>query len=167
MPPMPGVYAWWAQRRSVPDVAGPAHPTEPGVELLYVGISPQAESGQRTMHDRLKKDHARRTQKSTLRRRALAALLWEREGWTPTVTPHGRPRPTLDRDSESLLTAWMREHLVVTWAAHPRPWDVERDVIIRLRPPLNVEHNAAHPLYPVVRARRDAWIGAARAAGTL
>ena len=31
-----------------------------------------------------------------------------------------------------------------------------------LQPPLNVDENTSHPLYPLVRATRDAFITAAR-----
>jgi hypothetical protein len=112
------------------------------------------------MRDRLHKDHVRRTRKSTLRR-ALAAFLWQLEGWTPTITPDGRP--TLDAASESLLTSWMRERLAVTWAVHEQPWNLEAAVITALAPPLNVAMNAAHPLHVLVRDRRDRWTAAATA----
>lgn len=111
MPAAPGVYAWWSPPGSLPGVVGPPHPTVRRLELIYVGIAPSKPGGQRTMRDRLLKDHARRTRTSTLRR-ALAALLWERERWTLTTTADRRP--TLDRLSEALLTAWMREHPTIT-----------------------------------------------------
>jgi hypothetical protein len=161
MPAAPGVYAWWTPPGSLPDVVGPPHATSRMLELVYVGIAPGAPGAQRTMRDRLLKDHARRTRRSTLRR-GLAAFLWEREAWTPITT--GDSRPTLDRPSEALLTAWMRENLAVTWAVHDRPWDVEAAVIAQLSPPLNIEQNGDHPLYSLVRYRRDRWTSTARGA---
>lgn len=161
MPAAPGVYAWWSPPGSLPDVVGPPHPTVRMLELVYVGIAPKGPGGQRTMRDRLLKDHARRTRKSTLRR-GVAALLWEREAWTPTTTADSRP--TLDPPSEALLTAWMRENLALTWAVYDRPWDVEAAVIAQLSPPLNIENNVDHPLYGLVWRRRDWWTSAARRA---
>ena len=56
----------------------------------------------------------------------------------------------------------MHEHLLLTWTVHPEPWTVEAAAIEVLQPPLNVDENTCHPLYPLVRATRDAFITAAR-----
>lgn len=135
------------------------HPNDPGLELLYVGIAPKRAGSSRTLRKRVMSDHLRRTRKSTLRR-GLAAFLWQAEMWTPTLSADGHP--TIDPRSEALLTAWMREHLQLTWALHPEPWSVEAVVIELLRPPLNVDENTSNPLYQVVRVTRDAFIRAAR-----
>lgn len=112
------------------------------------------------MRDRLLRDHARRTRKSTLRR-ALASFLWEQAGWDLATTADGPP--TLDRRSEAELTAWMRNHLYLTWVGDPRPWDREAAVIASLLPPLNSDMNSSHPLHSLVVSRREAWAAAARA----
>jgi hypothetical protein len=130
------------------------------LELIYVGICPDKKSGTRTMRDRLLRDHARRTRKSTLRR-ALASFLWEQAGWELATTADDRP--TLDRRSEGELTAWMRNHLHLTWVRDPRPWDQEAGVIASLLPPLNSNMNSGHPLHWLVVSRREAWAAAARA----
>lgn len=160
MPAAPGVYAWWARPGALPDIVGPRHPTAAGRELVYVGIAPDKPGGRRTMRDRLLKDHVRRTRKSTLRR-ALAAFLWEQEGWSPALSPDGRP--TLDHESETMLTDWMHENLALTWVVYDAPWEAEVGAIAGLAPPLNVAENATHPLYRLVRERRARWAEEARA----
>jgi hypothetical protein len=160
IPAKGGVYAWWAPVGALADISGPRHPNARDRELLYVGICPNAEGGIRTMRDRLLRDHARATPKSTLRR-ALASFLWEPEGWELSVTRDGKP--TLAEESESRLTSWMNNHLSLTWARHQRPWEVEAALIEVLMPPLNSDLNDGHEFHALVRARRAAWAAAARA----
>jgi hypothetical protein len=161
IPGEPGLYAWWAGANALPELVGTSHPHVAGLELLYVGICPDGVAGMRTIRDRLLRDHIRRTHRSTLRR-ALAAFLYVREGWTPGLARGGRP--TLVAASETKLTAWMYESLQVSWAVCPRPWDIEAAVIRRLLPPLNSNHIAAHPANELVRLRREAWTAATRRA---
>jgi hypothetical protein len=87
-------------------------------------------------------------------RRALVALLMASEGYTTRWTTD-RVVP-IDAD-EDRLTAWMREHLRVTWAEHPSPDEVESGVINELAPPLNQMHNKAHPLHTMIAAARAAY----------
>ncbi len=47
-------------------------------------------------------------------------------------------RVVLVDNNELRLTAWMRQQLLLSWCQHLEPRQVEADVIIRLRPPLNV-----------------------------
>ena len=160
MPADRGAYAWWSPPGSLPGISGSCVTSDGKLELIYIGICPDKEAGTRTMRDRLLHDHARRTRKSTLRR-AFASFLWEQANWDLTTTADGRP--TLDRRSEAELTTWMRNHLYLTWASDPRPWDWEADVIATLLPPLNSDHNSHHPLHSLVVSRREAWAAAARA----
>jgi hypothetical protein len=82
------------------------------------------------------------------------ALLLTAEGYTTRWTTD-RVVP-IDADEER-LSAWMREHLRVTWAEHPEPNDVEATVIKELGPPLNQDHNRAHPLFATIAAARAAY----------
>ena len=52
------------------------------------------------------------------------------------------------------LSAWQREHLLLTSCPTERPWEIETEVIAQLAPPLNSAGNAAHAFYPAVRAAR-------------
>jgi hypothetical protein len=155
-----GIYSWWLiHRDALPEVRTTAHPSEP-VGLLYVGIGPGTSKSRRTLRERFG-DHTRDTGHSTLRR-SLAALLFEREGWWPYWTD----RPLLEDEDNDALTDWQTEHLRVQWLQVPTPWDIERDIVHAMRPPLNRTHNRAHPFYKRVGKAREQFAEAAKTAGT-
>jgi hypothetical protein len=159
VPAQPGLYAWWAATGAIPGITGPPHPSVP-LELLYVGIAPSRATSRARLRSRVLGNHAGGNTGASTLRRSLAALLTDSEGYRTRWTS----RTILLPEDELRLTAWMREHLFLTWAVHPEPWAVEREVIARLTPPLNQAENSAHPLYPVVRAARKRWTDSARPA---
>jgi hypothetical protein len=147
LPRESGLYAWWAPSGLLPGVSGPAHVGVEGLELLYIGLA-------RNLRSRVARNHFRGPTGSSTLRRAMAALLMTSEGystrWTRTrVVP-------MDQD-EGRLSAWMRQHLRVTWAQHPEPEAIEAAVIAELAAPLNQAHNSSHPLYSTIRAARAAY----------
>ena len=147
LPRASGLYAWWAPRGLLAGVSGPAHPAADGLELLYIGLA-------RNVRARVGGNHFRGPTGSSTLRRALVALLMPAEGYTTRWT-RDRVVP-IDAD-EDRLSAWISEHLRVTWAQHPDPQAVESAVIRELGPPLNQEHNRAHPLHPMIAAARAAY----------
>lgn len=147
LPRVSGLYAWWAPAGLLPGVSGPAHPHAKGRELLYIGLA-------QNLRARVAGNHFRGPAGSSTLRRALVALLMASEGYTTRWTKT-RVVP-IDAD-EDRLSAWMREHLRVTWAQHPKPDDVESAVIKELGPPLNQMHNKAHPLHSMIAAARAAY----------
>lgn len=153
-----GLYAWWQVAGALPGIPGTPHPTDPEVELLYVGTAPQDSDSKSHLRKRLSNHHRAAIGSSTFRF-ALAALLWEREGWRPGWTD----RPTLLAPDLAALAIWQRDHLSVQWVECAAPWDVERDIVRAMRPPLNRDHNLGHPAYALVEDARDALRGAARA----
>ena len=156
-PAEPGLYAWWTVPGAVPGITGPRHPSA-GFELLYVGIAGNGPASRSTLRSRLLRNHIRGTTGQSTLRRALAALLAEREGWRSRWTT----RPVLVRVDDDRLSVWMHDNLRVSWAVHPEPWTVERAVIEELQPPLNQAGNRAHPLYAYVQETRATWREAAR-----
>ncbi|TFV47789.1 GIY-YIG nuclease family protein [Blastococcus sp. TF02A_35] len=157
VPAEPGLYAWWAPAGAVPGIPGPAHP-HALLELLYVGIAPSRTTSRSTLRSRVLGNHAGGNTGSSTLRRSLAALLTGSQGYRTRWTS----RTVLEPADEQRLSAWMREHLSLTWAVHPAPWEVEAGVIERLAPPLNQADNAAHPLHAVVREARARWTASAR-----
>jgi hypothetical protein len=147
LPRAPGLYAWWAPPGVLPGVTGPAHPGAEGWELIYIGLA-------RNLRTRVGRNHLRGPTGSSTLRRVLVALLMASEGYTTRWTTD-RVVP-IDAD-EDRLSAWMRQHLRVTWAEHPRPEDVESAVIGELGPPLNQMHNKTHPHYATIAAARAAY----------
>jgi len=147
IPRTSGLYAWWAPPGLLPGVSGPPHPSDGGRELIYIGLA-------RSLRTRVGRNHFRGPTGSSTLRRALVALLLTSEGYTTRWTAD-RVVP-IDAD-EDRLSAWMREHLRVTWAEHPEPKEVEAAVINELGPPLNQDHNQAHPLHSMIAAARAAY----------
>jgi hypothetical protein len=147
LPRGPGLYAWWAPPGTLPGVSGPAHPSVDGLELLYVGLA-------KNLRARVVGNHLRGSTGSSTLRRALVALLLSSQGYTTRWTPT-RVVP-IDEDEER-VSAWIRQHLRVSWTRHPEPATVEASVIAELAPPLNQAHNKAHPLYSTIAAARVAY----------
>lgn len=153
-----GLYAWWQVAAALPGIPGTPHPTDPAVELLYVGTAPKDADSKSNLRNRLGNHHRAAIGSSTFRF-DLTALLWEREGWRPGWTD----RPKLLGADLAALAAWQRDHLSVQWVECTAPWDAERDVVHTMRPPLNRDHNSGHPAYGLVGDARDALRAAARA----
>jgi hypothetical protein len=81
----------------------------------------------------------------------LAALLIDALGLFPCLRG---ARVALSAHDNARLSAWQREHLLLTSFARKRPWEIESEVIAQLAPPLNSAGNAVHDFYPTVRAAR-------------
>ena len=48
---------------------------------------------------------------------------------------------------ERILSDWMSENAFVRWLEHPAPREMERQLILELRPPLNLAENSSHSFY--------------------
>ena len=117
IPRSPGVYSWWlnTSRFSTPEAAGlvglPGVPrlrhSAGDAHLLYVGRA------RHNLHQRIVRQHLRRTRSSTLRRTLLAVLLLRDLSWQEDSALDGRNRVVLGGDGEERLTVWMQEHLEV------------------------------------------------------
>lgn len=148
LPRATGLYAWWAATNVLPHLPGPSHPADASVRLLYVGLATN-------LRTRTTQNHLRRSGSSTLRRTLAGLLLVElglRTRWTDRVV--------LVDDDELRLTAWMRQQLLLSWCQHGEPRQVEADVIIRLRPPLNVGHTSG-PVRDVISDARSRFYDSA------
>jgi hypothetical protein len=143
----------------MPGITGPPHALA-DLELLYVGIAPSRSTSKATLRSRVLGNHAGGNTSSSTLRRSLASLLTESQGYRTRWTS----RTVLLAEDEQRLSDWMRENLLLTWAVHPSPWEVEAAVIERMQPPLNQADNGAHPLYAVVREARARWTASARPA---
>lgn len=152
--PVAGLYSWWRLGDKLPDVPAAPHASVPGLALIYVGVGPTSAASGETLRSRVIGKHVEGNTGSSTLRLSLAAHLLD--------TLHLHPRATakkvvLDPTDSSQLTAWMEQHLRVSWTFHPSPWEVERDVIRALRPPLNTAHNHDHPYVPTNAALRRAF----------
>lgn len=143
LPAASGLYAWWAAPEVFPQLPGPAHPTEPELRLLYVGLA-------KNLRRRITSNHLRSSGSSTLRR-TLAGLLLDTERYQTRRTD----RVVIVDDDEIRLTTWMHTHLRLTWCVHPNPADVEAAVIGQWAPPLKASHTIGGPALAVITA--ETW----------
>ncbi|MEV4694289.1 GIY-YIG nuclease family protein [Micromonospora echinospora] len=139
-----GVYAWWALPSVLPDLPGPPNDSDPSRRLLYLGRAT-------SLRGRILRNHLRRSGSSTLRR-TLAGLLVS-EGYRTTWTD----RVVLVPEDETRLTAWMHEHLRLTWAEDPEPADIEAELVRRLHPPLNVHGVDPEHIQAAVIAAKNSY----------
>jgi len=153
-----GFYAWWVKQGALTGVPGRPHPTEPGLHLLYVGISPRDAASQQNLRARLLDNHIGGNTGSSTFRFVLASLLLS------DLDLHPRKKAkkvVLDREDNVRLREWQTENLRVTWCERPAPWEIEGEVIAEMKPPLNAAGNSAHPFYATVKASRGAFRAAA------
>jgi hypothetical protein len=150
-----GIYAWWLiNPEALPGVPTTPHRTEP-VGLVYVGIAPGTATSKRFA------DHTREAGRSTLRY-GLASFLFEQEDWKLRWRTD---RPLLAKPYDHALTAWMETNLRVQWVRRPEPLSIEPAIVREMLPPLNREHNQAHPFYEAVGKARERFREAAQAEG--
>ncbi len=161
LPAAPGFYGWWSRRGAVGPVPHIPHPLDEEVSLLYVGISPARETSAQTLRSRVVRNHLNGTVGSSTFRLVLAALLIDALDLHPFVRG---AKVALSAADNGRLSAWQREHLLLTSCARERPWEIEGEVIAQLTPPLNSTGNAAHAFYSAVRAVRAEFRRRARAA---
>lgn len=166
VPPRPGVYAWYF-REVPPGVPINGCQKRKGLRLLYVGIAPQKPSlhrkapSKRTLAKRLRNHLLGNASSSTLRL-TLGCLLANklRIGLTRVGT---KGRFTFTNPGERKLDQWMDKNALVCWLEHPRPWELEVELLKRLKVPLNIDGND-HEFVPKLRACRKAARDAARLA---
>jgi hypothetical protein len=150
LPRAPGLYAWWVAPGAIAGVEGPAHPTE-DLELLYVGIAPKGPASTATLRSRIRGQHLGGNIGSSTFRQSLAALLFERHGWT---TRSSGSHTQLSAEHNRALSEWQRDHLRLAWVERDRPWTVENQVIELMQSPLNLAGNTSHALSARLRAQR-------------
>ena len=151
-----GVYAWYL--RDFPAFI----PTQDCVRhgnltLLYVGISPSAppkdgkKPSTQTLRHRIKFHLNGQAEGSTLRI-TLGCLLSEELGIQLRRVGNGRRMTFVEGEKE--LNEWMNENAFVCWTVHPKPWELEDELIENLSLPLNLKQNKSHPFHPILTGIR-------------
>lgn len=133
LPELPGVYAWWVDGTGARDLNRSLMlPLRPG--LIFIGQvggsawQPLADPGL-TLRDSLGRQQLQGRARASTFRMTLATVLSDELGMR-----------TLD---DAKLTAWMLRHLSVAVWPMEEPTglrELERQVVLRLSPPLNVDH---------------------------
>ena len=152
VPDQPGLYAFYGDQQAWTDLAlEPVFDDQP----LYVG------KAERSLNGRDVRTHfaTGKTGSSTVRR-SLAALLADDLDLMAVprnlAKPDGSANFALDPASDARLSTWMESHLrLATWV---RPdgfvlGDIETAVVLRLRPPLNLD-KVGEPRDRLRQARR-------------
>lgn len=148
---MPGLYAWWTDR------AGSIELSEslglrirPG--LIYAGQAGAGRAGERTLYDRLLRNHiAGKTRNSTFRKSLAAAL----HRSLPFVSCLGGPKR---KESEQRLSSWILLHLGVSVVACDDASTIfllEDKVLRVLDPPLNIKGMPGTPIRAELTRLRD------------
>lgn len=158
VPAVGGFYAWWVTGGALPGVPSTPHPSETGVDLLYVGISPASASSSQTIRGRLLGNHIGGNTSASTFRFVLAVLLMSKLNLQPRRTA---TKVVLDQDDNTRLREWQEANLRLTWCERSAPWEIEAEVIAAMKPPLNAAGNSAHPFYPTLKASRAAFRAAA------
>lgn len=153
IPKSGGLYAWWIVGSALPGVPASKHPSEPGVDLLYVGIAPKGPASAATLRSRVLGNHLNGNIAASTLRRTLASLLVGELSLTPNKRGE---KLILPPPQNAKLSAWQKTYLRMTWHATAQPWLIEAAVIKTLRPPLNLADNDDHPFHSTVSAARKA-----------
>jgi hypothetical protein len=128
---VPGLYSWWVDEAGAGDLAaGLGHRVESG--LVYAGLAgatrwPSGQKSKNTLWTRITGMHLGGNHEMSTLRRTFGSILAEGRGW-----------PRIDEDA---LTRWMGEHLrvvLVPYAGADGLGQMEKDVLERLDPPLNL-----------------------------
>jgi len=148
VPPKPGIYGWYF--REIP----PNVPTKDciqvsGVTLLYVGVSPRNSQSTGNLCERIKYHFEDNAEGSTLRR-SLGCLL----AGTLSIQLGHKGKSMHFGPGECQLNKWMDENAYVVWAEHPKPWLLEKPIVKKLSPPLNITHNTKHPFCATLKTIR-------------
>lgn len=158
----PGLYAWW-----VDDLARAAMSEQLGVQLaslIYAGeagaASPRSRSGSSaTLWTRISGNHLNgNVQSSTFRETLTAVLL------AACRLDLEAPR-RLSASSNRRLSAWIRDHLRITFVPHPDRMtlsSIEREVLASLDPPLNLAGMPPTPARTRLRELRSVLRAGAR-----
>jgi GIY-YIG catalytic domain len=163
LPAAPGFYSWWSRRGALAVVPHVPHPLHDDICLLYVGISPARETSRQTIRSRVIGNHLNGNVGSSTFRFVLAALLIDALELQPYLRG---TKVALSAHDNARLSAWQREHLLLTSFAQEQPWEIESEVIAQFGPPLNSAANSAHAFHRTVRAARAQFRWRARAASS-
>jgi len=153
IPSSDGLYAWWVRRGAIASVPSRPHPTEPGFDLLYVGIAPARASSASTIRSRVLENHLGGNIAASTFRFTLAALLKDELHLVPLKK--GK-KTVLSSEQNSQLSTWQRANLRMTWHAAAKPWLFEAAVIAELKPPLNIDDNHDDAFRSTVKQARAA-----------
>ena len=133
-----------------------------GCTLLYLAIAPvKPKHPSVTLLSCIERNYRGRLEGSSLRR-TLGVLLEEKSGF-PLRRAGSGGSTTLTSAGEQWLDDWMEMNVFVGWTAHPEPWMVEYELLLKLSLPLNISHNGHHSFASILKRMRIEALQRARA----
>lgn len=125
-----------------------------GIPLLYLGTAGADLTRNGTLRGRLGKNHLGGNERRSTICLTLASLLPDIAG--PSIAyPEGKQvKFKTSADGAKRLRAWMDANIVACWVSHPRPADIEAELVNRYNTSLNI-HFSAHPFVGILKALRD------------
>lgn len=137
-----GLYAWFFKEiPGITPVDGCV--VKDNLTLLYLGISPKNETSKANLRKRITYHYRGNAEGSTLRQ-TLGVLLADESDYPLRRVGSGK-RMTFTHLGECWLDEWMEENAYVCWVTHPKPWEIEADIIESFSLPLNIQDNRHHP----------------------
>ena len=152
-----GIYAWYF-RELPPAVPCCRVPEFKGLKLLYIGTSPATANSRNNLRRRIRADFNRNASCSTLRM-TLGCLLADK---LSIVVRRAGGRLTFG-EGEAKLSDWMEANAYVAWVEHERPWSIEEEIIRKVSPLLNLDHNKESCFHRELSEIRRQCIANARA----
>lgn len=125
-----------------------------GMSLLYIGTAGADLTKNGTLRKRLGEHHLGGNERRSTVCQTLASLLPDIAGQSIARSEGGRVKFKTSADGARRLRAWMDANIVTCWASHPRPGDVEADLVSRYNTPLNIDFST-HAFVGVLEALRD------------
>jgi hypothetical protein len=158
VPARPGVYGWYFRKVPSGVPVDECHKHN-GLPLLYVGISPKKPpsndrpASKQSIAKRIHYHFTGNAEGSTLRL-TLGCLLADELGVRLTRVGSGNRR-TFTNPGEIKLDNWLAQNALVCWVEHPRPWELDKQLLNSLSLPLNLDGNH-HPYSTTLSACRRA-----------
>jgi len=159
IPESPGVYAWYfdnhfgtyftAPTAEAIKIALSSAPTQDWF-LLYIGIA--GKKRERTLRDRIYRDHLNQNSKGSTLRQSLASLLWQEINLNPVMQLNGE-------NEKQKLNRWIFQHARVAWIENGNPRKVEKVMISEFGKYLllNLQDNKSNPYRKELQRLRKSW----------
>jgi hypothetical protein len=125
-----------------------------GMALLYIGTAGADLRKHGTLKSRLGVNHLGGNERRSTVCQTLAALLPEIVGAPIARTERGGLKLHTSESGAKRLRTWMDDNISACWIEVPRPADLEKMLVRKYAPPLNIDFNA-HPFGPTLIALRD------------
>lgn len=140
--PSKGIYLWFANSCQLKDLQiSPndkllsIHESQETLFLIYIGIAPENEDSNHTLKQRVTQNHIIGNIGASTFRYSLASLL-KLQFFRKSK---GKTNSYFIKDEETLSD--FIKKLNIIFCAHNSPWEIEREMINKIEPPINIEHN--------------------------